>query len=405
MAADGTPERPDRRTWLWLLLVSVVATQTALNLARPLVSYRSIALGGDAVAIGLITAAYAVLPVLIAVPIGRLTDRSRRTAWLLAVGAGALAVSSLALARADGLYAIAAAGAGLGVGHLVCMLAGQGLIARLSPDSSLDRDFGWFSAAASLGQLIGPVLSGALLGDATGSALLGPTSVALTVAGVVAAAGLVPLVGLARSAPAPRPRPSGEDGDGDAAPAERPSTVSLLRRPGMPSGLLASLSLLASIDVLTAYLPLVAESRGIAPAVVGVLLGVRAATSLVSRLMLSWLLKRWSRGTLIIASTSGAGVALAVVALPIDEPLVLGAVLAAGGFLLGLGQPLTMTMVVTAVPATARGTALALRLWGNRIGQAAIPAAAGAVAGLAGTSGALWFSSAVLLASAAFARR
>src|SRR4030095_1047338 len=61
----------------------------------------------------------------------------------------------------------------------------------------------------------------------------------------------------------------------------------------------------------------------------------------------------------------------------------LGLLLRAAGSLLAIGQPLTMSMVVQAVPEGTRGTALAIRLTGNRFGQVATPAAAGRVAGAA----------------------
>ena len=86
--------RPGIPGWLVRLLICVALTQSALNLSRPITSYRALALGADARAIGLITAAYAVLPVLAALPLGRLADRWRPAplvaagAVLLAVGAG-----------------------------------------------------------------------------------------------------------------------------------------------------------------------------------------------------------------------------------------------------------------------------------------------------------------------------
>ncbi|WP_433697664.1 MFS transporter [Nocardiopsis sp. CA-288880] len=383
--------RSPGQAWLWPLLASVVLTHTALNLARPLISYRTIAIGGDAVAVGLVTAAYALLPLLIAVPLGRSTDRARRTAWIVGLGALILAVGCVFLAVTTGLVSLAVASTVVGVGHLLCMVAGQGLIARFSPPENLDRDFGWFTAAASLGQLAGPLISGAVLADASGPALLSATSTALVIACATAVLGFLPILFLLRlRSPAP---------SGGVAPGPVP-TLSLLRRPGMPSALLASLALLSAVDILTAYLPLIAESRGIPPVLVGVLLSLRAGSSLLSRLMLSRLLTRWSRKQLIVASTAVAALALALVAVPGGGPVALGAVLVAGGFLLGLGQPLTMAEVATAAPKQAKGAALALRIWGNRLGQVAIPAAAAAMAGTAGAPGALLFSAAVLLAAA-----
>lgn len=72
--------------WLIPLLGSAVLTQAALNLSRPLVTYRVIGLGGDALAVGLVTAAFAVLPLVVAMPLGRLTDRLRGMSLILALG-------------------------------------------------------------------------------------------------------------------------------------------------------------------------------------------------------------------------------------------------------------------------------------------------------------------------------
>jgi MFS family permease len=71
------------------------------------------------------------------------------------------------------------------------------------------------------------------------------------------------------------------------------------------------------------------------------------------------------------------------------------------GFGLGFGQPLSMTIVVQLVPSYARATALAIRLTGNRVGQVAGPAAAGAVAGSGGIRPVFWMLSGTLTASAA----
>ncbi|WP_309485892.1 MFS transporter [Marinitenerispora sediminis] len=376
----------------------MILTQTSLNLTRPLMSYQAISLGAGALAIGMITACYALLSVVTAVPLGRATDRSRHSPLLVAVGAALLGASALLLATAGTVWTVAAFGTMLGFGHLAFMIAGQGLIARCSSEHDLDRNFGWFTATTSIGQLLGPALAGLLLGDASGAGLRGPTQAALVVAGLLALAALPAAAGVWRTCRAV------SAGSPSGASATRLPVTDLLRRPGIASGLFVSLALLAAVDVLTAYLPLIAEQRGIVPATVGILLSVRAAASVASRLLMPWLLRRWSRRVLIVGSALGSAVTLAVVPLPFAGPAVMAAALLVGGFLLGLGQPLTMTVVVRAVPDSARSTALALRLMGNRFGQVALPAGASLIAAGAGAGGALWFTCAVLLAAAGAAR-
>ncbi|WP_207630388.1 MULTISPECIES: MFS transporter [unclassified Actinopolyspora] len=373
--------------WLLLLLLTTVLTQTALNLVRPLISYRVIALGGDGLAVGLVTAAFAVLPLLAAVPLGRMADRTRRGWIILAAGVLLLTGGATSLAVTTSVLTVAASNTVLGLGHLVFMLAAQGGVAALSPAHNLDRNFGWFTAAASAGQLAGPALSGLLLGGTTDQHLTRATTEAFWVAGGAALLALLPalLSGIRHERGSRR-----EEG------ARKTSTAALLRMPGVPSGLFVSLALLAGLDLITAYLPLIAESRGIAPAVVGLLLSLRAGASIASRLLLDRLLRFVGRTTLVTASCSVTAAGMLVVSLPATGVPGMAVALLVGGFFLGLGQPLTMTHVVTAVPETARSTALALRLMSNRVGQVALPFLAGVIASPLGAAGALWVGTGIL---------
>jgi MFS family permease len=163
--------------------------------------------------------------------------------------------------------------------------------------------------------------------------------------------------------------------------------------------MLASLALLAMLDILTAFLPLVGERAGVSPAWVGVLLAVRGGASILSRVLLPWLARRTARRTLLLVSLYGAALALAVPPLVITVPWLAAVFLFVGGFCLGLGQPITMTLVSTSVPDSWRGAALAVRLVGNRVGQVAMPLLAGLVAAPLGPAGAIWSTCAVLALS------
>jgi MFS family permease len=386
---------PALPAWLARVLAGVVLTQAALYLARPVTSYRALALGADARAVGLITAAFALVPLVVAVPLGRASDRWR-PGYLLTGGIGLGALACALLGLADTLAGLALASAVLGLGHLALTLAGQSLIARQSADALHDRDFGLYAAAASSGQLVGPALAGLALSTA------GRSLEAATTLGFLVAAGLMALavptsLGTDRLAGARRPR--------DRQAGRPLRTGELIGARGVPAGMLASLAMLATVDVLTAYLPVLGVQRGISPAVVGALLSLRAATSILSRVLIPWMVRRLGRARLLAASAAGS--ALLTAALPLSGGTALLAVLlAAAGFLLGIGQPLTMSMVVHAVPQAARGTALAIRLTGNRFGQVATPAAAGLVAGAAGVSAAFWLLGGLLgLAAVAVVRR
>jgi MFS family permease len=387
-----TPTLPG---WLTRVLAGVVLTQAALFLARPVTSYRALALGADARAVGLITAAFALVPLVVAVPLGRASDRWR-PGWLLTGGIALGAVACALLGMAASLPGLALASAALGLGHLALTLAGQSLIARQSGDVLHDRDFGLYAAAASVGQLIGPALAAIALGSA-GRSLEDATTLGFLVAAGLMALAIPTSLGTDRPGRAGRPRDRGEG---------RPLRVwELIGARGVPAGMFASLAILATVDVLTAFLPVLGTQRGIPPAVIGGLLSLRAATSILSRVLIPWMVGRLGRVRLL--ATSAAGSALLTAALPLaGDAVALGVLLAAAGFLLGIGQPLTMSMVVQAVPESTRGTALAIRLTGNRFGQVATPAAAGLVAGAAGVSAAFFLLGGLLgLAAVAVVRR
>ncbi len=410
------PASPRTGAWLWLLVAAATLSQTALNLVRPVTTYKLLALGADAVTVGLVTAAYAVLPLVTAMWLGRTTDRVRELRRMVVVGAVVLALGALALDFAATAALVALASAVLGMGHLLFTIAGQAAIARHSPDDQLDKGFGWFTAAFSAGQLAGPLLAGLLLG--TGSAVASPERLADIRTALWLGAGLsllaVPVLLVRARTPRRRPRDDDAGAASTAAAGQRPaageagtvpaplpraSMLRILRVPGVPSHMLAALSLLAMLDILTAFLPLVGERAGVPPAWIGALLAVRGGASILSRVFLPRLAHRFSRRSLLLVSLYGSGIALALPPLVITVPWLAAVLLFAGGFCLGLGQPLTMTLISTSVPASWRGSALAVRLVGNRVGQVAMPLLAGLVAAPLGPAGAIWSTCAVLVGS------
>jgi MFS family permease len=380
--------------WLGRVLAALVLTQAAMFLARPVTSYRALALGADERVIGLITASFAVVPLLVAVPLGRVADR-RRPVGMLAGGVLLLVASYLLLGLAGTLAGLATWSALLGLGHLALILAAQSLIAQQSADSEHDRDFGLMSAAVSLGQLVGPVVGGLVLSAGAAGSLAGATTRAFLVAAALGALSLPFCFGTG----------AGGAGNGREPDGGRPmSARDIVRAPGVPAGMFASVAVLAAVDIITAYLPVIGERNGIGPAVVGALLSLRAAASILSRLLIPWMVRALGRVRLIAVSAAGSALAMAVLPVP-DRAAPLAAILVLAGFFLGIGQPLTMSLIVQAVPDDARGTALAIRLTGNRVGQVATPAAAGLVAGAAGIAAAFWLLGGLLVVAAATVAR
>jgi MFS family permease len=124
----------------------------------------------------------------------------------------------------------------LGVGHLALMLAAQSLIAQQSENSRHDRDFGLMAAAVSLGQLIGPALGGLVLSADTAGSLAGATIRSFLVAAGLSTLALPACWGTSTAGErGGRPRPDGQP----------MSARDIVRAPGVPAGMFASVAILA----------------------------------------------------------------------------------------------------------------------------------------------------------------
>jgi MFS family permease len=362
--------------------------QIAVYLVRPTTSYRLLGLGHGATAVGVVAAAFALVPLFLAIPLGRRADR-RRGARLLAFGCAVETIGCALLAFGQSAVALAGASAVLGIGHLAVALGSQAVIARESDDASHDRNFALLTAGVSVGQLFGPLLGGLLLAHRSGHALVAASGSAMLVAaGIAALATAFALV-------AERDRPQD---DGGAEQHGGGTVRSILGTPGVPAAIFASVAVLSATDIFTAYLPVVGERRHIGPAIVGVLLALRAAASLLSRIGISTLVARFGRIRLMTVAAFAAALAFAALTATSNATL-LGALAIAVGLGLGFAQPLSMTIVVQLVPEGVRASALAIRLTGNRLGQVAAPAAAGLIAGRAGALSVFWMTAALLVAS------
>ncbi|MFF8320198.1 MFS transporter [Streptomyces bobili] len=379
------------RGWLLRLVIAFGFAQGAVSMARPAVSYRALALGADERAVGVIAGVYALLPLFAAVPLGRRTDHGR-CAPLLPFGVVLISGGCALSGVAGSLWSMALWSGVMGLGHLCFVIGAQSLVARQSAPHEQDRNFGHFTIGASLGQLVGPIAAGSLI---DGSDMAGSSALALVVAGAGAAVAFTSLWRVEHRDTSTKSR---------TAHGDRVPVVRILRARGVPAGILVSLSVLSATDILTAYLPVVGEHRGIPPSVIGLLLSLRAAATIACRLVLTPLLRLLGRTALLTVTCLLAALLCAGIAVPVPV-WALAVMLAALGFCLGVGQPLSMTTVVQAAPEGARSTALALRLTGNRLGQVAAPAAAGLIAGIAGVAAPFVMLGGLLLLSSGVALR
>lgn len=389
MTPPSTP-RPGNLA-LGLLLVHAVGVQIVSYALRPAISYAILDLGHGPAWLGVATAAFAVPPLLLAVPAGRFVDRvGERTSMVL----GALAfVGAAAVLVAVGatLAGLLAATVLLGLGVLFSVVAEQAWVMRDAAAGRLDFVFGVYTFATSGGQMLGPALLLLPSAEAHSPAF---TTIAWATLGIA-------LVGVVLSLVIPSTaRP---DATTDKPTAMWPVASRLLRTKGVVPALVTSSLVLSSLDIVLAYLPLLARERGLSPAWLTALLVTRGVATMASRLTLGRMTNAFGRRRVLVVAGAVAAVSLIALVLPVPA-VVLVVCMACYGLAAGTVQPLTMSWMTLVTPRPDRGVAASLRLVGNRAGQTGIPLAVAGISALGGASVVFAATGATLLVSARLSR-
>jgi MFS family permease len=373
--------------WLWSLLINVALAQASIYVMRPMITYRALENGASTYEIGLIAAIYALTPLLVAVSMGRWVGKFGE-APLLVAGSLSFIVLAISLSLTNNVIAIAAMTAIAGIAHLANVAASQSMVASKSPNHFQDHNFGYFSFSTSLGHTVGPMLGGLIAGSA--GVLPKSSSSAFIFAAILAFLSLVPIFAIKEI----KERKSKEERE--IAGAIRARDV--IQRPGIKPAIWTSLSVASVNDVLIVILPLVGTENGISPVVIGAILSLRSASAMVSRFLLGTLTSRYG-STRVMNYSINLAAAFLLITLFATSALPLAILMAIVGFLLGVGQPLTMSIVSKKSPIEERAMAISIRLFGNRLGQFIVPLGAGAIAGPFGSS-AIFIGLAALTASA-----
>jgi MFS family permease len=372
---SARPQRSDIDYRLLIpFLVHVTLTQTLILIIRITTSYRALELGLPVVWLGIIATGFAIIPAFTALRVGRWIDRGNDAAanrigsslvFIACIGFWAWPQSAMHLLAFSVL---------LGFGHMFCMAGHQMLAVRSGGARSRETSLGYYMVAASVGQGLGPFVVGWL----GGSAAVPPTGKLFAIGLFVAAASVIVAL-LVR----PARIPARHRDTGDFVPIGR-----LFKLRGFPAVMLSSVVTVTSLDLLVIYLPVLGADRHIDSDHIGFLLAVRSVASLVSRVFYARLIFAAGRTPLTLASMLGSAAGFLVLAIPLSLPAMYGALVLLG-FAMGIASTLTISGVVYLAPAEACGTALTLRMTGNRVGQIVLPALAGLLAAATGVAGIL----------------
>ena len=375
--------------WAKPLLISSTLTQATIYVLRPMITYRALELDANAAQIGLIASVYALFPVVLALHFGKWVGRMGEAKFII-YGTLAMLVTSAALMFANSITLLALAAGAAGLAHLACMIGGQSMVALRAPRESYDRYFGFYTFSASVGHMLGPIVA-AIVAGSNGN-LPKSTSNAFLLGVVLTILALFPVIRWRKERPTVVAQQSAE--------GTYKTAINLVKRPGILAAIYISLAISSVADVLVVFLPLFGTENNFSPYAVGAILAIRAGTTMLSRFFLGRLSDRFTTFQLLWWSTVISVISCAAMAFA-RTPLTLGLIVFVAGFSLGIGQPLTMSLISQKTESNERALAVSARLMGNRIGQFLVPAAAGIAAAASG-AGAVFIGLAVLLGSSLF---
>jgi len=382
---SGAAERRPR-TLLALIGLGIL-NHTVLTGSRVTVSLYALSLGASPFVVGSLMGLYSLLPMLLAIGAGRLSDRVGVRTPMLAGSCGmALGV---ALPRIfPGLPALFATTALIGVAFMLFQVSAQNATGELGEPADRPRNFSLLALGYSVSGFSGPLIVGVLI-DHAGFAATFATLIVLP---------LVPAAVLARGRLAlPRQRPA-------HALDTRGSALELLQNRHLRRVFAVNALLAMAWDLHTFFIPIYGARLGLSASFIGVILAAFAAATFFVRLAMAWIARKFSEFEVLTAALFVASAAYAL--FPFVATL---APLMTLSFLLGLAlgsaQPMVMSLLHSISPAGRMGEAAGMRMAIINASTFAVPLMFGAIGSSVGIGPVFWLVGAALAAGGYFARR
>ena len=352
---------------IYVVAALVILNSIAQRGSKVVVSLYALDLGAGAATVGLLAAVFALFPLLLAVPVGRIADRYG-VRMPIALGGLAMAAGLLLPFAGGGLPALFLCPALIGFGHIFFHVAVHSLVGSLGEAAERTRNFSTFALGGSIAAFIGPSAAGfaiELAGYRTAFAIL-----------AVAAAVPSAYVFLHRAL-IPQHVPHLAEGG--------KSSMDLLAIPALRRTLIMSGVALTGIELFSFYLPIYGRAIGLTPSTIGMILSSYALAGFGVRMVMHKLAERFTEVGVLTGSLFLA--ALAYLAIPglSDAALLAGAAFALG-LALGSAQPLTIILTYNHAPPGRSGEALGMRIMANKVTQIAVPLAFGGMGAAMGAT-------------------
>lgn len=353
--------------------------------SRITVSLSAIGQGASPLTIGVLMALYAALPMLLAVPAGRLIDRTGASRPLALASAAVAAGIFLPFAW-PGLPMLYAASAVIGTAFMVQHVALNHVVGTMGDPAERPVRFSWFALGFAVSGFLGPLIAGFAI-DLAGH------RIAFLVLAVFPALGTVLLLWRRPALPA------GHDARPEAG--ER-RVADLVRDPRLRAAFIFSGLLATGWDLYTFVVPIYGSRIGLSASTIGIIMSTFAFATFVVRLFMPALARRVSEWTVVCAALVISGCAYSLFPLVTQVPMLM-----ALSFLLGIGlgcaQPMIMALLYAASPPGRQGEVVGVRTTMLNASHTFLPLLFGALGTALGMGPVFWSMAAFLLSGSWFA--
>ena len=364
--------RPRRLTPFGVLIALGICNHLVLTGSRVAVSLDALSLGANAATVGTLLALFALLPMLFAIPAGRLADRVGVRGPMLAgsIGIAGAAIIATAIAGLPALFVTAVL---LGVSFMSFQVATQYAAGEMGPPDARTRNFGLLAVGYSASSIGGPLVTGFMIDHVGFRAAFG----------LLALLPLVPIAVLGMNrVPFPGPHPAHAAHAGSR-------TFELMRNPALRRVFLINGMITLAWELHTLFVPIYGNAIGLSASKIGVVLAAFAMATFTVRLSMPLIARHAPEHRVLTSALYLA--ALVYLAIPFSRN---AATLMALSFVLGLGlgvgQPMVMALLHSLAPPGRMGEAAGVRMSLMNSMAVAVPLLFGAVGGTIGLSPVLW---------------
>ncbi|WP_417725668.1 MFS transporter [Salipiger sp.] len=354
-------------------------TSIALRGGKLLVALGALHLGANAFLVGILAAGFAVMPLILSVPAGRVADRIGPQRPIL-FGSCAMALALVLPVLYYHLAVLFLCAVLLGLGQIAIQISVHIAVGLISTAEQRSGNYATLTLGVSVAAFVGPLIVGAT-SDHFG---LQP---AFAVSAAMAVLIALPALRFSRSIALPPAKARDRKGE---------HLLDLVKGRALRQVIVMSAVAMTGVELFAFYIPVYGTSIGLSGTTIGMVLAAYAAAAVFVRLGARYLLKgRDEALVLCFAMLVSAGAFALLPVFPNVHALLSLSFLL--GLALGLASPLTLSLSYSRAPEGRSGEALGLRITVNKITQIAVPLTFGALGVAFGVATVFWGNAVILL--------